>query len=74
VKEGKLPHHSYHYERLTVLEDEAVAQEIQEKLTEKAKLDFIKTVDMCKIVASDTIQAMFAQLGVKRPSISSLTA
>jgi hypothetical protein len=29
---------------------------------------------MCEIVASNTIQAMFAQLSVKKPSISSSTA
>jgi len=74
VKEGKLPLHSYSYKKPTALEDEGVAQEIQKRLSEKAKTGFIKTEDLCEIVASDSIQGMFLQLGIKKPSISLSTA
>ncbi len=74
VKEGKLPLHSYSYKKPTALEDKGVAQEIQKRLSEKAKTGFIKTEDLCEIVASDSIQGMFLQLGIKKPSISLSTA
>ena len=74
VNEGKLPLHSYCYKRPTVLEDKDVVREIQERLTEKAKLGFIKTEDVCDIIASNAIQGIFAWLGVKKPSISLSTA
>jgi hypothetical protein len=49
-------------------------QEIQEQLSMKARSGFIKAQDICKIVAGEKIQIMFAQLGVHKPSISMLTA
>ncbi len=55
VNEGKIPLHSYCYKRPTVLEDKDVAQEIWKRLTEKAKSGFLKTEDVCDIIASDTI-------------------
>ena len=69
VNEEKLPLHSYCYKRPIVLEDKDVAQEIQERLTEKAKSGFLKTEDVCDIIASDAIQGIFAQLGVDKPRI-----
>ena len=74
VNEGNLPLHSYCYKRPTVLEDEDVAWEIQERLTEKAKLGFLKTEDVCDIIVSDAIQGIFAWLGVNKPRISLSTA
>ncbi len=59
VKKGKLPLHSYSHEKPTALEDEGVAQEIQKRLSKKAKTGFIKTEDLCEIVASNSIQGMF---------------
>jgi hypothetical protein len=74
VREGRLPLHSYRYTRETVLEDEDVLQEIQGVLTEKARGGFIKTEDVCDIVASERVQNAFAWLGVHKPSISKTTA
>ena len=74
VNEGKLLLHSYCYKRPTVLEDKDVAQEIQERLTEKAKSGFLKTEDVCDIIASNAIQGIFARLGVDKPRISVSTA
>jgi len=74
VNEGNLPLHSYCYKRPTVLKDEDVVWEIQERLTEKAKLGFLKTEDVCDMIVSDAIQGIFAQLGVNKPRISLLIA
>ncbi len=74
MNEGNLPLHSYCYKRPTVLKDEDVVWEIQERLTEKAKLGFLKTEDVCDIIVSDAIQGIFAQLGVNKPRISLLIA
>ena len=61
VYEGMLPLHSYRYSWQTVLEDEEVLQEIQWQLSEKAKGGgFIKAQDVCDIVATKTIQTLFA--------------
>ena len=74
INEGELPLHSYCYNRPTVLEHEDVAQEIQERLTERAKSGFIKADDVCDIIASNAIQRIFARLGVKKANISLSTA
>ncbi len=74
VQEGKLPLHSYGYTRKTVLDDEDVVQEIQGELDEKAKGGFITTEDVCEIVTGKRVQALFAQLGVQKLSISKTTA
>jgi hypothetical protein len=74
VQEGTLSLHSYCYTRPTVLEDEDVLHEIQKELTERVKGGFIKAEDICKIVAGEKIQGLFAQLGVHKPSISKATA
>ena len=74
IREGTLPLHSYGYSRQTVLEDEEVLQEVQRQLSEKAKGGFIKAQDVCDIVATKTIQTLFARLGIDKPSISQSTA
>lgn len=74
VREGKLPLHSYRYSRQTVLGDEDVLQEIQDALTEKVKNSFVKAKDLCEIVTSERLQALFAQLGIHKPTISQSTA
>ena len=74
VREGKLPLHSYGYTRQTVLEDDAVLQEIQGELAKKANGGFIRAEDVCEIVASEKIQALFARLGVHKPRVSLATA
>jgi hypothetical protein len=48
--------------------------EIQEELTERTKGGFIKAKDICKIVAGEKIQGLFARLGVHKPSISKAMA
>jgi len=55
VKEGKLPLHSYGYEKPTALDNKGVAQAIQKRLSKKAKSGFIKIEDLCEIVASNSI-------------------
>jgi len=74
VREGTLPLHSYGYTRQTALEDEEVLQAIQEALSEKSKVGFIKAQDVCDIVASENLQNLFSRLGVHKPSISLTTA
>ena len=74
VREGKLPFHAYCYSRNTVLENDDVMQVIQEELDGRAKSGFIKTEDVCEIVASEKIQDLFVRLGVHKPSISKMTA
>jgi hypothetical protein len=49
-------------------------QEIQEALMEKAKNSFVKAEDLCEIVTSERLQALFARLGIHKPTISQLTA
>jgi hypothetical protein len=74
VREGTLPLHSYCYSWQTVLEDEAISQEIKEALTEKAKAGFLKAQDVCEIIASERIQTLFSRLDICKPSISQSTA
>jgi hypothetical protein len=52
---GSSPLHFYCYRRPTVLEDEDVAWEIQERLAKKAKSGFLKIEDVCNIIASNII-------------------
>jgi hypothetical protein len=74
VREGTLPFHSYGYTRQTALEDEEVLQEVQGELSKRAKSGFIKAEDVCEIVASEKIQALFTRLGVDKPRVSLSTA
>jgi hypothetical protein len=74
VREGKLPLHSYGYTRQTALEDGEVLQEIQQELSEKSKVSFIKAQDICDIVAGEKLQGLFFRLGIDKPSISLSTA
>jgi hypothetical protein len=74
IQEGNLPLHSYGHSQKAVLEDEEISQEIQEELSKKAKVGFIKAEDVCTIVASDKIQILFLRLGIHKPSISLSTA
>ena len=60
VREEKLPLHSHGYTRQTVLEEEEVLQEIQDELSVKSKVGFIKAQDVCEIVASPKLQALFS--------------
>ena len=70
VRKGTLPLHSYGYTRQTALKDEEVLHAIQEELSEKSKVGFIKAQDVCQIVASEKLQILFSQLGISKPSIS----
>ena len=74
VCEGTLPLHSYGYTRQMALEDGEVLQAIQEELSEKSKIGFIKAQDVCNIVASEKLQVLFSRLGIPKPSISQSTA
>lgn len=74
VRDGKLPLHSYRYSRHTILEDEGILQELHEQLTERAKANFIKAEDLCEIIASERVQMILTELGIRKPSISLSTA
>ncbi len=74
IREGRLPLHSYGYTRQTVLEDNDILQEIQDKLSKKLRAGFIKAQDVCDIVASEKLQNIFLRLGIRKPSISLATA
>ncbi|KAI0070203.1 hypothetical protein K474DRAFT_1609121 [Panus rudis PR-1116 ss-1] len=74
VRYEKLPLHCYGQTRWSVLEDEDISQELQLKLTEKAKEGYIKAADLVDIVASQDMQAKFSSLGICKPKISERTA
>jgi len=74
VCKGTLSLHFYGYMRQMTLEDGEVLQAIQEELSEKLKIGFIKAQDVCDIVASEKLQVLFSWLGIPKPSILQLTA
>ena len=57
----------------SVLNDEDLACAIKEALAEKAKNEFLTTVDVMEVVSSPEVQEQFAQAGIFRPSISKST-
>lgn len=64
VHEETLPFHSYGYTQKTVLENEDVLKAIQDMLSERERARFVKAEDICEIVASETLQTLFAHLGI----------
>ena len=49
-------------------------QEIQDELSKKSKVGFIKAQDVCDIIASEKLQNSFLWLGIQKPSVSLATA
>ncbi|KAI0280561.1 hypothetical protein BC826DRAFT_924333 [Russula brevipes] len=73
LKRRDLPLHQLNWKRLTILDDEDIAEDIKTRMMEKGK-GFMKAEDVVEIVASPEIQEVFAQKGVTKPSISVRTA
>jgi hypothetical protein len=69
-----LPLHQLDRKRGTVIEDEDVAEEIKERMKEKAEKGYLKAQDLVEIVASPEIQAVFMRKGITKPLISCRTA
>jgi hypothetical protein len=75
VRTRELPSHQHGRIRMSVLNDEVLAQEIKRVLGEKAKIStFLTAADVQEVVSSPDIQAQFTQAGINRPSISKSTA
>jgi hypothetical protein len=74
LKEGDLPLHQLNWTRPTLLDDEDIAEEIKSRMAEKVGSGFIKAEDVVEIVASPKMQAIFAQKGISKASISVKTA
>jgi hypothetical protein len=74
INHGKLPLHNYKGSQSSILEDEDIALEIQLKLAEHAKTNYIKTLVIVKIVASQDIQDRLKASGIEKRQISERTA
>ena len=74
LKWRDLPLHQLNWKRWTILDDEDIAEEIKARMMEKVKGGFLKAEDVVEIVASQEIQAIFAQKGITKVSISVKTA
>jgi hypothetical protein len=66
-----LPLHQMDRKRGTILDDEDIAEEIKAQMRKKGNL---KASDVVEIVASPEMQAIFAQKGLRKASISVKTA
>jgi hypothetical protein len=67
-----LPLHHLNWKRLTVLDDEDLAEEIKARMVEKGTS--LKAKDLVEIVASPELQAIFTRKGMTKASISLKTA
>jgi hypothetical protein len=74
LKERDLPFHRLNQKRGTIIDDEDIAEEIKTQMKEKASRGFLKAEDLVEIVASPSMQAVFALKGISKPSISTRTA
>ena len=74
LKQGDLPLHNLKWTRPTLLDDEDIAGEIKSRITEKVGSGYLKAEDVVEIVASPKMQAIFAQKGISKASISVKTA
>ncbi len=74
MKRGDLPLHQLNWTCPTLLDDEDIAEEIKSRIAEKVGSGFLKAEDVVKIVASPKMQAIFAQKGISKTSISVKTA
>ena len=71
LKWRDLPLHQFNWKHLTILDDEDLAEEIKTCMMKGASL---KAKDIVEIVASPQLQAIFAQKGITKASISVKTA
>jgi len=74
LKTKELPFQNLAQAQGTVLDDKAVAEDIQLRLMEKSEHGFLKAKDLVVIVASSEIQELFACQGICKPSILNWTA
>ena len=74
MRTRELPSHQHGKKRVSVLNDEALTQEIKRVLSEKAKSTFLTAADVMEVVSSPEMQVRFTQAGIYRPSISKATA
>ena len=74
LRRRDLPLHQLKWKRPTIVDDEDLAEEIRTQMKEKAGKGFLKAEDVVEIVASPEIQAIFAQKGISKPTISISTA
>ena len=65
INSGKLPLHQYKGSHSRILEDEDISLEIQLKLAEHPKDNFIKALDV-EVVASKEIQEQLAAAGIEK--------
>ena len=74
LKQRALPLHRLNWRRPILLDDEDIAQELKSRLVEKVGKGFLKAEDVVEVVASQEMQAVFAQKGISKVSISIKTA
>ena len=73
VHTQELPSHQHGKNRVSVLNDKALTQEIKWVLSEKAKSTFFTAANIKEVVSSPEMQAQFTQAGIYWPSISKAT-
>jgi hypothetical protein len=69
-----LPLHQLKWKRRMIIDDEDIAEEIKIKLKGKEREGFLKAEDVVDVVASPEMQAIFAQKGISKATISVKTA
>ena len=69
-----LPLHQLKWKRRIIIDDEDIAEEIKIKLKGKEREGFLKAEDVVDVVASLEMQAIFAQKGNSKATISVKTA
>lgn len=74
LRSRDLPFHQLNRKRGTILDDEDIAGEIKTKMMEKTRGGFLKAQDVVEVVASPEMQAIFAQKGISKATISTKTA
>lgn len=75
LRDEKLPFHRHGQSHSNVLDDEDISTHLQLKLSERVKDGkYIVSADVCDIVASKDMQAIFKSAGICKPSISERTA
>jgi hypothetical protein len=70
LKWGNLPFHQLKWKRLTILNDEDLAEEIKARIMAKVEGGFLKAEDIIKIIASPEMQVIFTQKGIAKVTIS----
>ena len=66
INHGKLPLHCYKGTHSNILKNKDISMEIQLKLAERAKNNFIKALDVVEIVASPEIQEWLLAAGIDK--------